>query len=370
MKKIIFLILIFSCSIAFADDTDLRKKISQMLIVGFNGTEITQDNPIYDDIINENISGVILFSKDVVKMKAKKKDITKNIKSPKQLKALIKQIKTLSPSKLFVSIDEEGGQISRLPSSMGFKAETLSHKELGEKDDTKLTYNQAKKIAKTLKNLGVNVNFAPCVDLAINKESPVIYQKGRSFSDDPQIVVKHAQEYIQAHNKYNILTVAKHFPGHGSAIDDSHKGFTDVTSTWDKIEVEPYTELNKKGLLNAVMVAHVYNENLDETYPASLSEKVITGLLKDEIGFNGLVVTDDMQMKAISDNYSLEDSIIKAINAGVDLFIYGNNIQYDNDGIAKKFNDIVFNAVEDGKISQERIEDSYNKIIKIKSGLE
>ena len=369
MKKFIFLILIFSCSIAFADDTELRKKISQMLIVGFNGTEITQDNPIYDDIINEKISGVILFSKDFKKILAKEKDTTKNIKSPKQLKKLIKQINELSPSKLFISIDEEGGQISRLPSSMGFKAETLSHKQLGEKDDTKLTYNQAKKIAKTLKNLGVNVNFAPCVDLAINKESPIIYKKGRSFSDDPQIVVKHAQQYIQAHNKYNILTVAKHFPGHGSAVGDSHKGFTDVTSTWNEIEIEPYIELNQKGLLNAVMIAHVYNENLDKDYPATLSKNVITDILKNETGFKGLIITDDMQMYAISENYSLEDSIILAINAGNDILLFGNNIKNDIN-IAKEFNDIVFNAVKDGRISQDRIEESYNKIIKIKAGLE
>ena len=369
MKKFLFLILLLTCSISFADDNSLRKKISQMLIVGFNGTEITQDNPIYNDIINENISGVILFSKDFKKILAKEKDTTKNIKSPKQLKTLIKQIKTLSPSKLFISIDEEGGQISRLPSSMGFKAETLSHKQLGEKDDTKLTYNQAKKIAKTLKNLGVNVNFAPCVDLAINKESPIIYKKGRSFSDNPQIVVKHAQQYIQAHNKYNILTVAKHFPGHGSAIDDSHKGFTDVTSTWNKIEIEPYTELNNKGLLNAVMIAHVYNENLDKDYPATLSKNVITDILKNETGFKGLIITDDMQMYAISENYSLEDSIILAINAGNDILLFGNNIKSDKN-IAKEFNDIVFNAVKDGKIPQDRIEESYNKIMKIKAGLE
>ncbi len=365
MKKFIFLILIFSCSIAFADDAELRKKISQMLIVGFNGTEITQKNPIYNDIANENISGVILFSKSV----ANKKDSIRNIKSPKQLKALVKQIKKLSPSKIFISIDQEGGQISRLPSSRGFKVKTLSHTELGEKDDTELTYNQAKKIAKTLKDLGINMNFAPCVDLSINKESPIIYKRGRSFSDDPEIVAKHAQKYIEAHNKYNILTVAKHFPGHGSAVDDSHKGFTDVSSTWNEIEIEPYKELNEKGLLNAVMIAHVYNENLDDTYPASLSKKIITDLLKDEIGFDGLIVTDDMQMKAISDNYSLEDSIITAINAGNDILIFGNNIRYSKN-IVQKFNDIVFNAVQEGKISQDRIEESYNKIMKIKAGLE
>lgn len=371
MKKIILIILLLLCYlISFADvtDTELRKQIAQMIIIGFNGTEITQDNPIYDDIKNENISGVILFSKDALKIKNNEKDITKNIKSPKQLKKLIKQIKKISPQKLFICIDQEGGRISRLPSSMGFKANTLSHKQLGEKDNLKLTYKQAKKIAKNLKKFGINVNFAPCVDLAINKESDIIYKTERSFSEDPVTVVKHSQEYIKAHNKYNILTAAKHFPGHGSALGDSHNGFTDVSLTWNKTELEPYIALNKEGLLNAVMIAHVYNENLDQNYPATLSEKIITGILKNEIGFEGLIVTDDIQMKAISDNYTLEDSIIAAINAGNDILLFANNIKNDKN-IAKEFNDIVFDAVKSGKILPETIEQAYKKIIKIKSGL-
>lgn len=116
------------------------------------------------------------------------------------------------------------------------------------------------------------------------------------------------------------------------------------------------------------MVAHVYNKNLDKKYPASLSKKTVTDILKKEIGFDGLIITDDMQMNAISENYSLHDSIINAINAGNDILIFGNNVKYDKD-IAKKFNDIVFNAVKHGKISQNRIEESSNKIIKIKTNL-
>ena len=366
--SIVFLMCCYVISFAEISDTDLRKKIAQMIIVGFDGTEITEDNPIYKDIKNENISGVILFSKDVRKVRANEKDTTKNIKSPKQLKKLIKQIKKITPNKIFICIDEEGGQISRLPNSMGFNVQVSSHKQLGQKDDIEFTYNQAKKIAKNLKQLGININFAPCVDLAINKESPIIYKKERSFSDNPIIVANHSQAYIQAHNKYNILTVAKHFPGHGSAIGDSHKGFTDVSSTWNETELEPYIILNNKDLLNAVMIAHVYNRNLDENYPASMSKNIITGILKNKIGFKGLIITDDMQMKAISDNYDLEYSIITAINAGNDILLFGNNVSYDKN-IAKIFNDVVFNAVKDGKISQDTIEQSYNKIIKIKARL-
>ena len=116
------------------------------------------------------------------------------------------------------------------------------------------------------------------------------------------------------------------------------------------------------------MIAHVYNRNLDENYPASMSKNIITGILKNKIGFKGLIITDDMQMKAISDNYDLEYSIITAINAGNDILLFGNNVSYDKN-IAKIFNDIVFNAVKEGKISQDTIEESYNKIIKIKARL-
>jgi len=370
MKKlalICIISLIFSLT-AYAninlEDTLLRKKIGQMLIVGFNGTTLDEKNPIYDDIKNDRISGVIIFSRDASNQNTinGKKNTTKNVKSFKQLKKLISDLQAISDTKLFITIDEEGGKISRLPF-----LKTLSHKELGDKNDEMTTYLEAKKIAQTLKNLGVNINFAPCVDLGLNPNSKVIYQLGRAFSDDPKIVAKHANAFILAHQQFGVMTVLKHFPGHGSTSADTHKGFSDASLSWSEVELEPYRALIGGGLAQGVMISHIFNSNLDKNYPASLSKNTI-GYLKRKMGFNGLIVTDDLQMNAIFDNYSLKEAIIASINAGCDLIILGNNLKYDKDS-AKKFNDIVFEAVKQGEIPISRINESYQKINLIKMGL-
>ena len=369
MKKIfiLFLFLAVFVGVSFAtvdyNNTNLRHKIAQMLIIGFDGTKLSENDPLYDDLINDRISGVIIFSKDSTGVSK-----YKNVQNPKQLKKLIADINKASKTKLFITIDEEGGKISRLPSSRGFDVKTLSHKELGDKNDEMTTYLESKKIASNLKSLGFNMNFAPCVDLALNPNSEVIYKLQRSFSDDPQKVIKHANAYILAHNQYGILTVLKHFPGHGSTSSDSHKGFADSTQNWSEKELEPYQALISNGAAQNVMVSHVYNKKLDEKYPASLSNKTVSGILKGKLGFSGLIITDDMQMRAISDNFSLDEAIIASINAGCDLLIFGNNLVKD-DKIAKKFNDIVFKAVQDGKIDPKRIDEAYLKITKVKERL-
>lgn len=369
MRKITALIAFFAlCLSAYAavdyNNTNLRNKISQMIIIGFDGTKLEKNSALYDDLANERISGVILFSNSPKDSKS-----IKNVKNPKQLKKLISDIKAASKSKLFISIDEEGGKISRLPQERGFRAQTLSYKELGDKNDEMTTYLEAKKIAMTLKDLGINLNFAPCIDLALNPNSDVIFKAERSFSDDPQKVIKHANAYILAHNQYGILTALKHFPGHGSASGDSHLGFVDATNTFSSKELEPYQALISSGAAQNIMVSHVFNKKIDDKYPATLSYKTINGILKGKLGFSGLIITDDMQMKAITDNYTFEQAVINAINAGCDILVFGNNLEYGGKDLAQKFNDTVFNAVKDGKISPERIDEAYYKISTVKARL-
>lgn len=369
MKKIFFLILCSALVVGSVyasidyNNTNLRHKIAQMLIIGFNGTKLTKDSSLYDDIVNDRISGIIIFSNDSLGNSK-----YKNVQSPKQLKKLIADINKISKTKLFITIDEEGGKITRLPSDRGFNVKTLSHKQLGDKNEEMTTYLEAKKIASVLKTLGFNMNFAPCVDLALNPNSNVIFKAERSFSDDSQKVIKHANTYILAHNQYGILTVLKHFPGHGSSSKDTHKGFSDATANWSQKELEPYQALISNGAAQNIMVSHIFNKNIDEKYPASLSNATVSGLLKNKLGFGGLIITDDMQMKAISDNYTFDDAVILAINAGCDLLIFGNNLSYDKD-VAKRFNDVVFKAVQDGKISPKRIDEAYLKITKVKERL-
>ena len=372
IKKLVCVIFLFlfGVSIYFQSEIVLRKKISQMLIVGFNGTVLTKDNPIYDDILKERVSGVIIFSKDSSKLQNVdgKADTTKNVTSPEQLKNLIEDMQKISKQKLFFAIDEEGGQISRLPKKYGFDVETLSHQKLGKLNDTQTTYNEAKKIAKTLKFLGINFNFAPCVDLSLNEISKVIYKKERSFSRNPQVVVAHAKEFIKAHREENILTSIKHFPGHGSVSADTHKGFVDATQNWQEIELEPYKTLINENFVDSIMISHIYNSNFDKKFPSSLSYNTIQKLLKEKLNYQGLVVTDDLQMNAITSNYDFETSIVNAINAGSDIVILGNNLKY-NPNAAKEFNDTVYYAVKKGKIKRSQINKSHKKIMQIKKKL-
>jgi beta-N-acetylhexosaminidase len=211
------------------------------------------------------------------------------------------------------------------------------------------------------------MNFAPVVDLNINSKNPIIGALGRSFSADPEIVFTNAKIFIEYHTKYNIITVAKHFPGHGSSMSDSHLGLVDVTNTYQAKELDPYIELQKEQLLTAVMTAHIINKNIDEKYPATLSYNFIQKILREQIGFTGVVISDDMQMNAIVDNFGTKEAIINAINAGCDIILLSNNgsAKYNENLLYESF-DIIYNAVKEGKIKKERIEESYKRIYELK----
>jgi beta-N-acetylhexosaminidase len=213
---------------------------------------------------------------------------------------------------------------------------------------------------------GINLNHAPCLDVNINPGNPVIGAKERSFSSVPEKVTKHAELIIEAHHKNNIATTLKHFPGHGSSSADSHLGFVDVSDTWSEKELIPFREIISSGKADVVMTAHIFNSKLDEKYPATLSKKVVTGLLRSELGWDGIVISDDMQMKAISDHYTLSESIELAINAGIDIIVFGNNVSYDS-AISKKVNKIINELLSEGKITEDRIEDSFKRIIGFKN---
>ena len=180
--------------------------------------------------------------------------------------------------------------------------------------------------------LGINQNLAPVVDLNVNPVSPAIGAYERSFGADVDKVTAHARAFIEAHHAHQVLCTLKHFPGHGSAAGDSHNGFVDVTETWSHEELAPYATLIQAGLADAVMTAHVFNRQWDETDPATLSPAVITGLLREELGYSGVVFSDDMQMGAIQQFYTFEEAIRKALEAGVDVIAIANNSVYDEDG--------------------------------------
>lgn len=359
---VVFIIILFGIYfLKFINNQRLKDKISQMVMVGFNGEELIKGNQIYNDIKKLHIGGVILFNKNT-----KNPNIKKNIKDFKQLKKLIADLQSISKIKLFIAIDQEGGKVSRLDDN--FNVSRLSQQELGNINDLEFTRKEAEKTGNVLKQLGINVNFAPCVDLSINKNSKIIAKYKRAFSDNYEIVINNAEQFIDVYLSLNILPVLKHFPGHGSAEGDTHKGYVDITNTYQEVEMEPYKKLLKKYKNVGVMVAHIFNSNIDKNYPLSLSYNNININLKKNLNFNGLVFSDDLQMGALTTQFSWQDIIINAINAGNDILVIGNNLNYD-ENIAEKTINIIFKAVKNKQIPIERIDESYNKIMEVKSKL-
>src|SRR5690606_10098573 len=168
-------------------------------------------------------------------------------------------------------------------------------------------------MAATLAEAGINLNLAPVVDVNVNPDNPVIGQLERSFSGDPDVVTEQAKAFIEAHHEHGVLCTLKHFPGHGSSEADSHLGFVDVTNLWSRQELEPFRNLIDAGLADAIMTAHIFNANWDSEHPATLSRAVITGILREELGYDGVVITDDMQMGAIRDFYGFEAAVVMSV---------------------------------------------------------
>ena len=215
-------------------------------------------------------------------------------------------------------------------------------------------------MASQLQELEINCNFAPLVDLGINKDSKIIYGLDRDYGDDTNTVVKYGEIFMDALEKHKIISVLKHFPGHGSAKGDSHEGFVDISNTWDEIELFPYKNLLHKT--NMIMSAHVFNAKLDDKYPSTLSYETNTKLLREKLGYDGVLVTDDLQMFAIQKHYSKEESIELAINSGADMIMYCNQLGDDD---TDETIEIMEQLVLSGKISMERIKEANRRIDKL-----
>jgi beta-N-acetylhexosaminidase len=341
---------------------ELHQKIGQLFMFGFQGTELTSNSPIINDLSKYNLGGVILFDKLLAK-----RETENNIKSPAQVKALTTSLQQYASSPLLITVDQEGGLVRRLKSETGFP-ETKSAQALGKADDTTLTTIHAACTAVTLKSLGINLNLAPCVDLNCNPDNPVIGKLARSFSADVETVCRHASIWIKEHRKQQILTCLKHFPGHGSSQTDSHLGFTDISKSWHREELSPFKQLIQQDLADCVMPGHLFHSDFDSNYPTSLSPSIIHSVLREELGFGGLVITDDLQMKAITDRYGLAESACLALAAGADMIIIGNNLEYDPH-LLEKIIPVVIDAVKKGKISTDRINQALRRVENVKKNI-
>jgi beta-N-acetylhexosaminidase len=344
----------------------LRRKIGQMLIMGFSGCELDETSPVVSWLQGDGLGGVLLFDFDFTK-----KSYGKNLKTQDQIKHLTQQLNRYAATSnsegtqpLFIAIDYEGGAVDRLSKIAGCMT-TMKPCEQALLSENSLQ-QEAKRMAETLHSLGFNLNFSPVVDLNLNQQQGIIGRLGRSFSADPKEVIRVSKQIVSVFHQYGITCAYKHFPGHGSAKGDTHEGFVDVTDHYQPIELVPYTGLlNDETLPPAmVMTAHVINRQLDASgLPATLSYLIITQLLRREMGFDGLVISDDLQMQAISDHYSLEDALQLTINAGADMVIFGNQLGHHT---APELIDCIEQLVKSGKIPMARIEEAYQRIVKLK----
>ncbi len=341
----------------------LEYKIGQMLMVGIDGDVISEEIKNYIKVYN--IGGVILFNHSTNNEKKG------NLVNPKQLEKLTSDIQNISRIKLFISIDQEGGKITRLKEADKiWNISTPSHKALGDSDNQQYIYDQAFQMALSLASYGINMNFAPVVDVNVNPDNPIIAKYDRSFSSNPNKVIRDAKMFIKGQTDAGIISVIKHFPGHGSSATDSHLGTVDVTNTYQDYEIKPFktilTDPNYKG---AVMSAHIFNKNIDDKLPASLSYNFITKILREEFKFDGVVFSDDLKMKAIEDNFTLEEALVDVVNSGSDVIIYSNQIGKCDNAFVKKAVNIIAKNVKEGKIPSYRIDESYLRIIKLKQAM-
>ncbi|HSM56313.1 MAG TPA: glycoside hydrolase family 3 protein [Candidatus Sulfomarinibacteraceae bacterium] len=345
-------------------ETRLDVKIGQMILVGFRGLMLSHDNAIRTDLVQRYVGGVVLFDYDVATQNDRR-----NISEPSQLAALNQGLQDTTPvGPLLISVDQEGGRVNRLKAGRGFPP-SYSQEYLGKLNNLALTRAHARTTARTLRSVGINLNLAPVVDLNLNPDNPIIGKYGRSFSADPDIVTAHAVETIKAHRDVGVLTSLKHFPGHGSARGDSHSGFVDVTGTWSKVELEPFRNIIRAGLCDTVMTAHLFNAHLDPNNPATLSYPTITGLLREEMGWDGVVISDDMGMGAITQHYGFETAIERAIRAGVDILAFANNGTLFDPTIPARAFWTIKQLVNRGAIEESRIDDSYRRILRLKARL-
>lgn len=362
MKNILVLIAFVSGAYlqTYGQITDsLDFKIGQMLIVGYPKQEIKPTEQTLSDIEKGRIGGIILFEKNI-----------NPANSYIKLKQLTWNLQEKAPLPLFIAIDQEGGKVNRLKEKYHFP-KSVSAQYLGKIANLDSTRFYAEITASTLAGLGFNVNFAPVVDLASFKENPVIAKIERAYSANPDSVALHASAVIDAHQKFNVITVLKHFPGHGSSHADTHLGIADVTDYWQSAELGPYQKLLTENKVNAIMTAHIVNKRLDKAgNPGTLSKRIMTDLLRDSLNYDGVIFSDDMQMHAITKHYGLEKAIKLSIQAGVDVLMFSNNIQGSENRTVDAVHKIIKNLVATGEISKERIDQSYDRIVKLKSQLE
>ena len=317
------------------------EKIGQMVMIGIQGTKV-DDNSLY--MLHQfHMGGVILFDR--------------NMESPEQVKQLTSDLQAQSNEKvpLFIGVDEEGGDVVRMAEKL---TPPPSQKEIGATGDIEQAKTWAIKTAKSLKDMGINVNFAPVADVGSNDK--------RSYSTDTNTVIDFVRAATKGYQQENIIYSLKHFPGIGKGKVDSHVDSSSIDVTKEILMAEDIIPF--KTIINEnkpedyfILVSHLNYPALDEEYPASLSSKIMTDLLRNELGYKGIIITDDMEMGAVANHNDFKTVGVNAVKAGADIVLVCHEYQHEQDVYLG-----LLDAVDNGEISQQRIDESVKRIVKAK----
>jgi beta-N-acetylhexosaminidase len=325
----------------------MKEKIGQMIMIGIDGYTLDDQ---YKSLIQDNrIGGVIILGE--------------NVKDANQLVKLNNEIKKVNSSKsdipIFISVDEEGGIVSRMPVEI---KNLPNAKDIGDTQNVELATKVGRAIGERVKAFGFNIVNAPVMDINSNPKNPVIGV--RSFGNNKEIVSKMGIAEMKSIQAEGIIPVIKHFPGHGDTSVDSHKGLPVVNNDLNILkgrELVPFKKAIDSGA-DVTMVAHILLPKIDPENPATFSKTIITDMLRTNLGFHGVVITDDMTMGAIAGNYDIGKAAVKSIQAGSDIILvchgYGAKVNVIN---------AINQAVKDGKISEDRINQSVTRILKLKA---
>ncbi len=335
----------------------LREKVGQLFIVrpealaeNSNAETAPATDRVDDAVISRieeyPVGGIALFSR--------------NITSAEQLPMFISDLQNSSKYPLFIAVDEEGGRVARIANSDYFDvASYKSMEDIGKSGDASKAEEVGRQIGLYLKELGFNLDFAPVADTNTNPQNIVIGD--RSYGSDPALVARMVSAQLDGMHDSGIMGTLKHFPGHGDTKDDTHSGYVSIGKTWDELkECELVPNITALPKADMVMVSHITAVNVtSDQLPTSMSETMITGKLRNELGYDGVIITDAMAMGAVADNYTSADAAVTAVKAGVDIVLMPQNLDEAFNG--------VMNAVTDGEISMARLDESVMRILKLKA---
>jgi beta-N-acetylhexosaminidase len=338
----------------------LEEMAGQMIVVGFEGDSVGDAGveAVADALAGGEIGGVMFLKKNIASLDA--------------VQGLNSHFREVSPAlPPFITLDQEGGSVERLTADVGFaeipNAATIARNNSPE--EAEAIYSE---MARGIADQGFSVNFGPVADLNTNPDNQIIARFGRAFSDDPEVVAAYDAAFIRAHREAGLITALKHFPGHGSSTADSHEGFVNITESWDVSELDPYRSLIAEGMADMVMVGHLYHADYadgDGETPSSLSPRWIDGVLRGDLGFDGVVISDDLEMGAIREHFELEETVTKAVRAGMDILLFSNTADYEP-GLGARVRDILIDTAEQDPDFEARIVQSYGRIVALKAQLE